>query len=1330
MNKKFLIKQLIGSALVLSLPISYGTNLLTASASTGTSEPITSYQEEQELSNSNFSNGTSSNYISTSLTGWTGQNNDSQTTAGIIDVGTTFNTNKSTYNLDYNPGSKSTDNKILMINSKTSNSDAYDPKRQGYKTSSTISLQANSYYTFSVKVKTDYSYQTDDNVFDLVGTLTSEATSLSGSITNADGLVFVPFTSGSVTYYVCTSDENVTTNYTINYYTFSAGTTAYESADTTSDSITLTEETIVLNQSGYIVDDYAMVTTDGKVYYVPIQSGTPTYTVKSYTISALATFHSGSTDGETSTVNEQFDVDYSESAIITESGKKYLKTSIVRYGQAVAAYFDLEDNIEKGYITENRSVTNYTIGENAKYYSRTSVTEKVATAHGAMYLEGLSSGTAKFEEITCDEWTTFYFFVATGSESESVQLSLWLGGLDRNDTSAGVIFFDDVKIYRYSENLFEQRYVSFKDLVSTRYVNGSEVNTKRTLFVDLRNEEKTLAIYDFEDESLDDFTISQTGGYAKVLSLSNTTLFENITGYSAVGTDLSLNNEHGLVLWSNKDNSYVEVKSPDIEIKTNTYYKISVKVKVSNIESGSAYLRLEENDKILSSNNPYGLDENASYTLASITSSTTLTSVSEDNFTNDYQTLTMYVKGGSLYDTSINIFLCLGSDSENAKGLAVFDNITISEISASDYGESDNLEFFSYNFSTGITNGTFDSASFDSEEIVYPLVPSDFDTSFGENALGGVINVFEQNYNSYLEKKQNGDSNYSWVSAVNPGAYNKYQNNTTKYSDNVYMMYNKEETYQYIETSSFTISADTLQEISFAYTTISLSDSTATLTIELLDENNNVIYTDNSLTSENDWQLYTIYVDGSMGAMELKLRINLGTTSNKIHGRAYIDNLASSVSNSSSEEIQVGKNIKLVDLSNFGLNLETNEFLSGDSYESSSPVYTMSDAGTGADGGIGNGDSLGIENNYFVLQTINSGSSYSISSNYNIDLTSGNYYVLEFKLYTQFAYENILLDDDYDLDSKEYGLIVNLSNFSNLNYIKASTEEEFSGQESFTTIRYYIYAEDDVSNTLNFTLKSADAYTTGIAYITDLVLYKTDDVISGDDGFTVGEDSYKSFKTTQNESGYNFDDNSTFVATALDSSDSETDTDDTDDNTQNASSSNSFNWILLPSLIMALAIVIAIVGALLRRSKLKKLRPVKKQKNEYSRNSIENKDAIRAKAKQMQDEEIQTTNKAIETLKANLQELEAKHKEEVLAERKSGANTKNIEKKFKTYASQRNKIQSQIATLSEHKTSLASAEHLMTLEKTILQEEENKLKQLRNVSQAEIEEARKNIEKK
>ena len=120
-----------------------------------------SVKKDVSLTNNNFNSSSSSMSLSTSLSGWTGQINDRKTTAGIISVGTSFAGNASPYfHLVNNPGKNGTDDHILMINSKTDNSNNFTMAKQGYRSGS-VSLSANSYYSFQVAFKTDKNYDTE-----------------------------------------------------------------------------------------------------------------------------------------------------------------------------------------------------------------------------------------------------------------------------------------------------------------------------------------------------------------------------------------------------------------------------------------------------------------------------------------------------------------------------------------------------------------------------------------------------------------------------------------------------------------------------------------------------------------------------------------------------------------------------------------------------------------------------------------------------------------------------------------------------------------------------------------------------------------------------------------------------------------------------------------------------------------------------------------------------------------------------------------------------------------------------------------------------------------
>lgn len=98
------------------------------------------------------------------LSGWNAIEEASKASGMLIDVGSgtstdengansTFSKNQSVYMLKSNPGVSGKDNRILMINSKQNEDDTNVLAQKGYRSSS-ITLEANSYYRFTVAVKT------------------------------------------------------------------------------------------------------------------------------------------------------------------------------------------------------------------------------------------------------------------------------------------------------------------------------------------------------------------------------------------------------------------------------------------------------------------------------------------------------------------------------------------------------------------------------------------------------------------------------------------------------------------------------------------------------------------------------------------------------------------------------------------------------------------------------------------------------------------------------------------------------------------------------------------------------------------------------------------------------------------------------------------------------------------------------------------------------------------------------------------------------------------------------------------------------------------------
>ena len=105
-------------------------------------------------------------------------------------------------------------------------------------------------------------------------------------------------------------------------------------------------------------------------------------------------------------------------------------------------------------------------------------------------------------------------------------------------------------------------------------------------------------------------------------------------------------------------------------------------------------------------------------------------------------------------------------------------------------------------------------------------------------------------------------------------------------------------------------------------------------------------------------------------------------------------------------------------------------------------------------------------------------------------------------------------------------------------------------------------------------------------------------------------------------------------------------TDDTEEETTDDENNGGVNWLyVLPSLVFALAIIIAVVGILARKVKWKK--PTKKSKTEYDRNRTVSKQIYERKATTIREEKLSELNKELKTLTDERTQYEENYKRDI-----------------------------------------------------------------------------------
>ena len=929
------------------------------------------------------------------------------------------------------------------------------------------------------------------------------------------------------------------------------------------------------------------------------------------------------------------------------------------------------------------------LSENSYYFFEVSMKTASfsnASEFGSLYISGLKDKDDKdvvlsFEKQQARDWTKYFFFIETGSKAQNVTLDLWLG--TENEKSRGVVFFDEVYAKKLSENEFyDELFNDFSDFDGVNYAQKSTV--KFTSLKDNSNLiDSTGYNFDFEDGTnvlshwnVVDQSFTPSTAHAQNLNLLAKNSFKEKIGKNCPGTNYSTKkdsegktiakeyNTQALVLWTDEP-SHIAVESESIDIKAHTYYKISMYVK-SDLNSGSFTAKIQEQDDIFT-NFP---SLNEAYPIHSGESSK-ITSTSGNNFTNGYELVELYVEGNQLYNSKIKLQLCLGNKDNLANGYVAIDDIKIEKIAQSDYKESNNISLaYTTNSDLSIKNGLFNNVS--SEEISSIFTkPADFKTTTqGDEFKSGIINTYEDYFNEF--KSELG------LDVANPAMLKNAPFKKTE-SNNVFAFYNPYNGYQSLQPSTaLSVEKDKTYQLSFDVTTY-----TSPITISLLDEDGVVLY-NNNVKTENEWKNFKISIKAGQSTSSITLIINFGTSEEKVQGFAFIDNLKFEENENEADEN--------LDLTNFMLNLDPNGTVNSRITKHSAFNGSLTKGKVGEGGviiGKGNTSYTDRNNNPIDQNTelnnnvlvINAGenSTYKLTSKFKLDVEEGKFYKLSFKLLTAGLPDLDSLPKT-DENGKEieykYGVTIGLNGYDNVSCLSCE-----SGWKEYSVI---FKSESKESVNFIYSLVSDQEGLFATSFLTDISWSESDE-----SAYSNAENKEEFGKTL-------------FTAVKSNSTEESENTDEDSEATPTETNNNDINWLLIPSLIFGVAIVIAIIGAIFRKISSKK-KPENKPKEKYDRKETLDKNVLKVEAIKLRDQEIKTIESSIESLEKDLSEIEKEHKEYINASRtkNNGKITKEIEKQFKIYGSKRSKIVDRINLLKEQLVSVKSPEYLLTLEKKV-----------------------------
>ena len=917
-------------------------------------------------------------------------------------------------------------------------------------------------------------------------------------------------------------------------------------------------------------------------------------------------------------------------------------------------------------------------------------------------------------------WNSYTFFIQTKTyESASLELELWLGS--KEDASNGTALFDDI----YIEKVTHAQY--YADGVKAYTGNNSTVRVvdlKSANVVDYSTESTPTA--NIENGDFEDYTSGTLTGY-KLSNYSTTeknasaivapidTIVSKLSndGHidSTANTDIANNlmysnkeDGHALVI-SNKERAVMACESTtNFTIAQHQYYKISVYAKTGNLSNGGATITLTQRLT----------DEEIESGKVAYTASIKDIDTKSNNLPqyNGFQEYSFYVYGNPYRDVELYITFSLGTVDGETKnmvsGFAIFDDVTMELINEKTYTDNSSstnakaLNCHNESNTSTILNGAFNFTANVNEVATYPLAPKNWTSSETDDSESGIINVNKTHFENNSEK-------YGLTTNENPGPATTYpgaEKDVNKSVNNVLMIRNKKaagavtfksDTFSLATSTSSTPSIIKVvvyvKTLGNAYASVSLQNNDGVELVSL-----------NKIQSKTVWTPYTLYLKGSCSTQTICLALSTDTA-----GYAFFDYVSYSTvtigtDGTSEEEIKstISDTVAYSDLfidsfDNCGKEISTNlytpttfvkdgELPVGSYFGIVNTTYNPYNSKVRTRTTETNDNALMISNTAPLAFTAKSALTYS--------LTSGSYYKISVWVHTsditsEEEVENIGATIELRLktpETDEEG--VEIKNTNIFTGIITDTEEN----NGWVEYAFYINAEAGKEVNLYLGLGLEDALTQGYVFF---------------DGVSVVDITEDAFTKATEDTDNEFIKTYTFEAATED-----TDPENKEDEEDTSTSNNANYWLIIPSVILGVAIIVAIFGYVFKKMPLRRYGKRKFIDKEYDRKTI-SEENVRKELKAQRDEKLAEIDQKIAAIEKQI--AEDKKRYEGLISKED--NTDKRDKLVTTYAKERARNQKLLDNLNTAKTFILDPANIKLEEnkeikkrKRIL-EEENKQKQ-------------------
>ena len=892
--------------------------------------------------------------------------------------------------------------------------------------------------------------------------------------------------------------------------------------------------------------------------------------------------------------------------------------------------------------------------ESSKFYVLSVHVKTTNNAVASIYTSLSDNNDDNFISITTNNsWQTYYYYISTDTfNSKEFEISLMLGS--KQLPSSGAVFFDNVELFEIANSDYfekigskdtQQRNINFdNDYVSVdkNFVNANFENTSTPMigWEDLVSEKVD------NEESV--VKISTPTDIEQTINLKLNKKYSNIANNNVYDNQNEL-----LILNITTAYSGIKSKNNSITIPQHGFYLLSMLIKTGDLSSGGLNVTLYQDGK-----------EDKKLTQSDLTSSSGLSQY------NGFSKVDFYIRGSVASEAKVNLSLSLGTSSSKISGWAIVDNITLQKINYDEYkkGTSSTQFDLSSEFvdSASISNGSFDFIKNSDNTVSYPAEPEYWtksETMQKSLVKSGIIRVkdsyFAQDYTNYgLYVSQNPGVNTS-------GGRYKGFSDLGNIPENVLMVVNDGKDDVYFKSSpqnELTLSASSSSSVNIAKIKVGVKTlgSNTKAFINVLSGEDVIAVIDK--ISATDWETYTLYVKCGLTSKPISLALGTHgkTTTSNVNNYAFFDHVEYTTITSADEisaELEKGKAI-YVDLLNNSFTNYSNSIVTthrnGATYDVKKqyalPLYSYEETqSAGMYNGIinlSNSENRNLQiregaTDKNVLVVSNNTPTYQVLKTDSYKLTSGNYYEFSVFVKTLNLEGNTSLSD-YNKDNKNYGAYFELVSLDNDGKIitDENNKNKFinfavnsDNNNGWVKYSMYILAEAEQTVQVLLGLGTENYKTSGTVYFDDLVV--TD----------ITQSAYTEQKADAN----------TIVSKVIEP----VKQDDTTTTNKNNEGLNINIWALLSSIMLVIALILAIVGYLIRR--IPKRQIAKIEATEYNKSPFavdENK--IKREMKVQREAKIEALKKQIETLENEKAQIIKEYNEKLEQENQEQPNSGSL----------------------------------------------------------------------